>query len=151
MRFSLLVLTGARPISRISSRVTASCSVGLSVLNVIEREGLQEQAFTVGTYLKNRLKSLMTNCPLIGDVRGEGLFLGVELVRDRTTLEPATPETAYVAERLKDRGVLIGTDGPFQNVLKIKPPMVFNQDDADRLVDTLELVLQEPRLKLVGT
>jgi 4-aminobutyrate aminotransferase-like enzyme/Ser/Thr protein kinase RdoA (MazF antagonist)/murein DD-endopeptidase MepM/ murein hydrolase activator NlpD len=127
-----------------------SCAVGLSVLNVIEREHLQQQAFTVGRYLKERLSNLMTTHPLIGDVRGEGLFLGLELVRDPETLEPATEETAYIAERMKDRGVLMSTDGPYHNVLKIKPPMVFTKEDADRLVDTLELVLAEPRLKLVG-
>ena len=92
----------------------------------------------------------MTMYPLIGDVRGEGLFLGLELVRDAETLEPATEEAAYIAERMKDRGVLMSTDGPYHNVLKIKPPMVFTKEDADRLVNTIELVLKEPRLKLVG-
>jgi len=127
-----------------------SCAVGLSVLNVIEREQLQQHALNVGTYLKEKLSKLMTMYPLIGDVRGEGLFLGLELVRDTSTLEPATEEAAYIVERMKDRGVLMSTDGPFHNVLKIKPPMVFNKDDAHRLVYTLELVLGEPRLKLVG-
>ena len=127
-----------------------SCAIGLSVLQVMEREQLQQHALTVGTYLKKKLSDLMTRHSLIGDVRGEGLFLGVELVRDRTTLEPAPMEAAYIAERMKDRGVLVSTDGPCHNVLKIKPPMVFNQTDADRLVNTLELVLKEPRLKLVG-
>ncbi len=127
-----------------------SCAVGLSVLNVIEKEDLQQHALTVGTYLKEKLSDLKTRYPLIGDVRGEGLFLGLEFVRDTETLEPAPEETRYIAERLKDRGILVGTDGPFRNVLKIKPPMIFNREDADSLVYTLELVLQEPRLKLVG-
>ena len=127
-----------------------SCAVGLSVLDLIERERLQQHALNVGTYLKTRLNNLMTMYPLIGDVRGEGLFLGLEIVRDTETLEPATQEAAYIVERMKDRGVLVSTDGPFHNVIKIKPPMVFTKEDADRLFYTLELVLKEPRLKLVG-
>jgi 4-aminobutyrate aminotransferase-like enzyme len=124
-----------------------SCAVGLAVLEVIEKEGLQDNALTVGEYLKQGLKRLMPKHPLVGDVRGAGLFLGVELVRDPDRLEPATVEAAYVIERMKDRGVLIGTDGPFRNVLKIKPPMVFATVDADRLVETLDRVLAEPRLR----
>ena len=124
-----------------------SCAVGLAVLEVIEKEGLQDNALTVGEYLKQGLTRLMPKHPLIGDVRGAGLFLGVELVRDLDRLEPATVEAAYVVERMKDRGVLIGTDGPFRNVLKIKPPMVFTTADADRLVETLDRVLAEPRLR----
>ena len=127
-----------------------SCAVGLSVLNVLENEQLQHHALTVGTYLKEKLSKLMTLYPLIGDVRGEGLFLGIELIRTTETLEPATEEAAYLTERMKDRGVLISTDGPYQNVLKIKPPMVFTKENADRLVATLDVVLGEPRLKLVG-
>ena len=124
-----------------------SCAVGLAVLGAIENEALQDNALTVGAYLKQGLTRLMPKHPLIGDVRGAGLFLGVELVQDRGTLEPATVEAGYVVERMKDRGVLIGTDGPFRNVLKIKPPMVFTTADADRLVDALDRVLAEPRLK----
>ncbi|MDX1410536.1 MAG: aminotransferase class III-fold pyridoxal phosphate-dependent enzyme [Nitrospirales bacterium] len=127
-----------------------SCAVGLSVLKVIESQKLQHHALTVGTYLKEKLRDLKTRYPLIGDVRGEGLFLGLEIVRDTETIEPAPEETMYIAERLKDRGVLAGTDGPHRNVVKIKPPMVFTQNDADRLVNTLELVLKEPRLELLG-
>ena len=114
---------------------------------MIEQERLQDNALTVGEYLKEGLTRLMSAHPLVGDVRGAGLFLGVELVRDRDRLEPATVEAAYVVERMKDRGVLIGTDGPFRNVLKIKPPMVFTTADADRLVETLDRVLAEPRLR----
>ena len=124
-----------------------SCAVGLAVLDVIEKEGLQRSALTVGTYLKAGLNRLTPKYPLIGDVRGTGLFLGVELVRDVETLEPATTETSYVAERMKQLGVLIGIDGMFRNVLKIKPPMVFTKADADRLTGNLGHVLSEPRLK----
>jgi len=127
-----------------------SCAVGLAVLDVIEREGLQQNALTVGAYLKGQLTSLVARYPLIGDVRGEGLFLGVELVRDRGTLEAATAEAAYVIERMKDRGVLLGTDGPWRNVLKIKPPMVFTKADADCLADVLDRVMAEPRLEALS-
>jgi len=81
--------------------------------------------------------------PVIGDVRGSGLFLGVELVRDRATLEPATAEASFVVNRLRDRGVLIGTDGPYHNVLKIRPPMPFGLEDAGTLVEALEASLGE--------
>ncbi len=123
-----------------------SCAVGLAVLKVIEQEQLQRNALTVGTYLKERLSSLMPKYSLIGDVRGEGLFLGIELVRDRATLEPAAAEAAYVAERMKDLGVLMSVDGVFRNVLKIKPPMVFSERDADRLTDNLDRTLTDRRL-----
>jgi 4-aminobutyrate aminotransferase-like enzyme len=124
-----------------------SCAVGLAVLDVMERDGLQEHAGAVGAALKRRLQRLAERHELIGDVRGEGLFLGVELVRDRVTLEPARPEAAYVANRLREHGVLLSTDGPHENVLKLKPPMVFSETDADRLTDVLDRVLQEPRVR----
>ncbi|MCH8041855.1 MAG: aminotransferase class III-fold pyridoxal phosphate-dependent enzyme [Nitrospinae bacterium] len=127
-----------------------SCAVGLAVLEVIEKEKLQENALLVGRYLQDTLSGLMTKHSVIGDVRGEGLFLGLELVRDPHTLEPAGAEAAYVAERMKDLGVLLSTDGPFHNVLKIKPPMVFSKNDADRLADNLDRVLSEPRLDLLN-
>src|SRR5213078_2201264 len=79
----------------------------------------------------------------IADVRGSGLFLGVELVDDRTTLAPAAAAADYVANRMRDRGILIGTDGPHHNVLKIRPPMPFDRADAARLVETLDDVLGE--------
>ncbi|WP_447975505.1 aminotransferase class III-fold pyridoxal phosphate-dependent enzyme [Nitrospira sp. Kam-Ns4a] len=124
-----------------------SCAVGLAVLDVIEREGLQRHALAVGAYLTDALRCLMARHPWIGDVRGTGLFLGVELVRDREMREPAGREAAYVAERLKDYGVLVGTDGLAHNVLKIKPPMCFTKGDADWLTAALDRVLSEPRLR----
>jgi 4-aminobutyrate aminotransferase-like enzyme len=80
---------------------------------------------------------------LIGDVRGLGLFIGVELVRDRQTLEPAGTEASAIIERMKSRGVLLSTDGPFHNVLKIKPPIVFSKADADLVVSELDAVFAE--------
>jgi len=120
-----------------------SCAVGLAVLDVIEEEGLQENALKLGAYLKSELEALRNTHPLIGDVRGLGLFIGVELVLDRETLEPAAKQAAYVVERMKDSGVLISTDGPLHNVLKIKPPMLFSSVDANELVGKLERIMSE--------
>jgi 4-aminobutyrate aminotransferase-like enzyme len=75
-------------------------------------------------------------------VRGAGLFIGVELVTDQKTLNPATKEAAKIIERMKDQGILLSTDGPFENVIKIKPPIVFNEDNADRVVNTIDDVLK---------
>ncbi|MGB9905921.1 MAG: aminotransferase class III-fold pyridoxal phosphate-dependent enzyme, partial [Candidatus Saccharicenans sp.] len=79
---------------------------------------------------------------LVGEVRGLGLFLGVELVRDRKTLEPATAGAKDIIEKMKDRGILLSTDGPFRNVIKIKPPLVFTRSDVDRVVENIDLVLR---------
>ncbi len=120
-----------------------SCAVGLAVLDVIEEEKLQENALKVGGLLKSGLAQLMGKHALIGDVRGLGLFLGVELVRDRSTLEPASVEASYVIERMKENGILVSTDGPLHNVIKIKPPLIFTQDDANRFISTLDKILSE--------
>ncbi|MBC7185849.1 MAG: aminotransferase class III-fold pyridoxal phosphate-dependent enzyme [Calditrichaeota bacterium] len=120
-----------------------ACAVGLAVLEVIGEEHLQENALRVGSKLKAGLTELMARHELIGDVRGMGLFLGVELVLDRERLTPATEQAAYVVERMKELGVLLGRDGPAANVLKIKPPLVFSEADAERLVATLDRVLDE--------
>ena len=120
-----------------------SCAVGLAVLDVIRDEQLQASAAKVGGYLKSRLQELQASHSMIGDVRGIGLFLGVELVLDRSSLTPAAKQANYVVERMKERGILLSTDGPFHNVIKIKPPLVFSMQDADWLVQNLNLVLQE--------
>jgi 4-aminobutyrate aminotransferase-like enzyme/Ser/Thr protein kinase RdoA (MazF antagonist) len=120
-----------------------SCAAGLAVLDVIQREGLAEQAQRTGGYLLAQLRQLTERHALIGDVRGEGLYLGVELVRDRDTLEPAGPEAMYVCERLKEEGVLIYPNGPHGNVLKLKPPMTFGAQHADLVVEVLDRVLGE--------
>jgi len=119
------------------------CAVGMAVLDVIEDEKLQENALNVGTQLKAGLKQLMQKYPLIGDVRGMGLIIGVELVLDRETLIPAAQHASYIVERMKENGILISIDGPLYNVLKIKPPMVFNEDNADLLVCTLDKIMAE--------
>ncbi len=120
-----------------------SCAVGLAVLDVIEDEGLQSNALTVGTRMKDGLEHLMSKYAVIGAVRGMGLFLGVELVVDRKTREPASTQATEVFEGMKQRGILIGTSGPLDNVLKIKPPMVFTGANADLLVEALDEVLAE--------
>jgi 4-aminobutyrate aminotransferase-like enzyme len=116
---------------------TVSCAVGLAVLDVMEEEKLQAHAARVGAHLLERLRPLVERASLAGEVRGSGLFIGVELVRDRGTLEPATEEAAEVVNRLREEGILIGTDGPHHNVLKIRPPMPFTAGDADILASAL--------------
>jgi 4-aminobutyrate aminotransferase-like enzyme len=125
-----------------------SCAIGLAVLDVIRDERLQRHASEVGERLAGGLRELMRRHPLIGDVRGVGLFLGVELVLDRETLEPAPRQATYVVERLKDHGILLSTDGPLHNVLKIKPPLAFDGADADRLTETLDKVFAETPLSV---
>ncbi len=118
-----------------------SMATGLAVLNVIHEEELQKNALEVGNYLLEGLKGLMKKHPIIGDVRGHGLFVGAELVRDQNTLEPAVPEIDMIVEKMKARGFLISTDGPLYNVLKIKPPVVFSKENARQLVETLDEIL----------
>lgn len=124
-----------------------SCAVGLAVLDVLEEEKLQTNAFEVGRLLRTGLEELKERHLLIGDIRGSGLFFGVELVLNRLTLEPAAAEAAYIVERVKDKGILISTEGPLHNVLKIRPPMVFEKADADRLINVLDQVLSEDALQ----
>jgi 4-aminobutyrate aminotransferase-like enzyme/Ser/Thr protein kinase RdoA (MazF antagonist) len=121
----------------------AACAVGLAVLDVMRDERLQAHAFDVGARLKQGLSGLMARFPIIGDVRGLGLFAGAELVADRESLEPAARQADYVVNRLRDLGLLVSTDGPLHNVLKIKPPMPFSAADADGLVAALADVLSE--------
>jgi 4-aminobutyrate aminotransferase-like enzyme len=122
---------------------TVSSVVGKTVLEIVQQESLPQHAETVGEFLLSELRKMKTRHSIIGDVRGSGLFLGVELVRDHQTLEPADRETSYVASRMRERGILIGTDGPFHNVLKIRPPMPFNMNDAEILIEQLELTFRE--------
>jgi 4-aminobutyrate aminotransferase-like enzyme len=122
---------------------TVSCAVGLAVLDVVRDEQLQRHALDVGAYVLSKVRPLADRHSIIGDVRGSGLFLGVELVRDRQTLEPAGAEASFVANRMRERGVLLGTDGPYHNVVKIRPPMPFDRTDADLLVEAFEWALGE--------
>ncbi len=119
-----------------------SCAVGLAVLDAIEDEQLQENARDTGAHLLVGLRQLAERHQLIGDVRGRGLFLGFELVRDRQSLEPAAREAAELVERMKDRNILLSTDGPLHNVIKIKPPMVFTRANADFVLESLDEALR---------
>jgi 4-aminobutyrate aminotransferase-like enzyme len=120
-----------------------SCAIGEAVLDVIEAEELQAHAAAVGSALLAGLRELQARHELIGDVRGLGLFVGVELVLDRTTLAPAPGHAAYIANRMRDHGIFISTDGPLHNVLKLKPPLPFSHADAERVIATLDRILQE--------
>ncbi|MCY3768756.1 MAG: aminotransferase class III-fold pyridoxal phosphate-dependent enzyme [Gammaproteobacteria bacterium] len=120
-----------------------SCAIGNAVLDAIEQDGLQHNAREVGVHFLNQLMILKNEFELIGDVRGRGLFLGVELVNDRISLDPAADQAHYIAERMKQEGILISTDGPLHNVLKIKPPLCFAEQDVNVFVQTLESILCE--------
>jgi 4-aminobutyrate aminotransferase-like enzyme len=122
---------------------SVACTVGLAVLDVLEQEGLQEHAALVGAKLRSQISKLARKHSLIGDVRGAGLFVGVELVRDHSTLEPAVEEAAATVNRMRDLGVLVGIAGPHANVLKIRPPLVFDESHAVQLIDTLDRALGE--------
>ena len=119
---------------------TVSCAVGLAVLEVVQEEDLRAHALTVGTHLLNGLRELQNKYDVIADVRGSGLFIGVELIKDDA---PATAEAHRVVNAMRDSGILIGTDGPSHNVLKIRPPMPFSSSDADRLLATLQDLFSE--------
>jgi 4-aminobutyrate aminotransferase-like enzyme/Ser/Thr protein kinase RdoA (MazF antagonist) len=120
-----------------------ACAAGLAVLDVLEEERLQQHALRVGTHLMKGLKALQERHALIGDVRGSGLFLGIDLALDRDSREPAPSQASYVVNRLRDCGILTGSDGPHHNVIKLRPPLVFSEADADFFVETLDAILQE--------
>lgn len=122
-----------------------SCAIAKQVLDSIQDEKLQENAAAVGGYLKAALVSLSKKHLIIKDVRGEGLFLGIELLNKKLQALPKL--ASYLVNRMKDFGILMSTDGPDHNVIKIKPPMCISLAQAKRIVDTLELVLTEDFLK----
>jgi alanine-glyoxylate transaminase/(R)-3-amino-2-methylpropionate-pyruvate transaminase len=118
-----------------------SAAAALAVLDVIDEEGIQERARVLGARLKRGLEGFMRSHKLIGDVRGMGLMLGMELVRDRATREPARGETIDVLEAAREMGVLFGKGGVDGNVLRIKPPMCITEADADFALDVLHQAL----------
>jgi len=120
-----------------------SCAIGLAVLNVIEEEELQKNALKVGNKLKSLLNELKSVHDIIGDVRGKGLFLGIEIIKDLATLEPYQKMTHKIVNEMRNKGILLSSDGPDHNVIKIKPPMVFNGANALFLVETLDKILSK--------
>ena len=122
---------------------TVSCVIGKKVLEITQREQLQHHAHVVGEQLLKGFEQLKKNHERVGDVRGAGLFLGIELVENRETLEPATSAANTVSNQLREHGILIGTDGCHHNVLKIRPPMPFNEENANELLDGLDRALQQ--------
>ncbi len=125
-----------------------SCAIGLEVLRIIQDERLQQNALATGSYWLQELRGLGERFPIIGQARGSGLFLGVELTRDRGALTPADWEAAYIAERMKGLGILLSTEGPHHNVLKLKPPMIFRREHVDLFVEALGEVLGDTVLHI---
>ena len=123
-----------------------SSAIGAEVLKVVKREKLQENAHVIGEYLKLKLNNLKQLYPIIADVRGQGLFLGIEFLNQ--DMQPLADQCDYVINRMKDFGILMSSDGPDHNVLKIKPPMIFSRSDANELIACLETVLNEDMLKV---
>jgi 4-aminobutyrate aminotransferase-like enzyme len=119
-----------------------SCAIGLAVLDVIEREALQTNAYEIGKYLKSNITALKSQYPMIGDVRGRGLFLGIEMVTDPHTLNPDSGLADRIINHMKEQRILLSADGPMHNVIKFKPPMVFSRDDADFLINQFCYCLQ---------
>ena len=120
-----------------------SCAIGHAVLKVIEEEELQKNAFRVGNELKTLLNEVKSVHDIIGDVRGKGLFLGIEIIKDLETLEPDKQVTHKIVNEMRNRKILLSSDGPDHNVIKVKPPMVFNSSNALFLVETLDKVLSK--------
>nr|XP_026268868.1 5-phosphohydroxy-L-lysine phospho-lyase isoform X4 [Urocitellus parryii] len=125
-----------------------SCAVGLAVLDVLEKEQLQAHATCVGSFLMELLRQQKAKHPIIGDVRGVGLFIGVDLVQDEATRMPATQEADYVVTRLKENYILLSADGPGRNILKFKPPMCFSLDNAQLVVTKLDAILTDMEEKV---
>ncbi len=120
-----------------------ACAVGLAVLDVVQEERLQENALRVGASWIAALEDLQRKYAVIGDVRGSGLFLGLDLVLSRDTREPAPLQASYVVNRLRDSGILAGTDGPHHNVIKLRPPLIFSESDAALFCSAFESILKE--------
>lgn len=125
-----------------------SCAVGQAVIEVIKTEKLQDHALTIGNFLLEEMKNLQTRHPIIGDVRGTGLFLGMEFVETPTLRTPATQKASYFVNRMREHGVLLSTDGPFENVIKIKPPMCFDQENAELFLALSDKILREDFMRV---
>lgn len=119
-----------------------SCAIGLSVLEVLEEENLQENALEVGTYFKSLLMNLQNKHDAIGDVRGEGLFLGVELINPKTR-KPNTELAYFIKNELRNNHILVSTDGPYNNVIKMKPPLCFTKENSKEVVEAIDKALNK--------
>ena len=120
-----------------------SCEIGQAVLDIIEEEKLQENASSTGNHLLDGLKDIQNKHNIIGDVRGRGLFIGIELIKDMDKMIPATNEAEIVVNAMQKKGILISSDGPDNNVLKIKPPLVFNKKNANYFLESFEAVISK--------
>ena len=118
-----------------------SCAIGMAVLDVIEEEGLQQSALEVGNHFISLLSNLQKEIQVIGDIRGSGLFLGVEFVKDPKTKEPNTSLAQFLKNKLRENCILVSTDGPYDNVIKMKPPMCFNKQNADKVLEEIKRIL----------
>ncbi len=125
-----------------------SCAVGSNVLDVIEKEELQNNALEIGALLYSKLKKLKDEFQIVGDIRGHGLFLGIELVKNRNTKTSAAREARYLVNRMRSRGILMSVDGPRNNVIKIKPPLCIQEEDIDYLIKNLKQVLGEDAMSV---
>ncbi|MEL6250362.1 MAG: aminotransferase class III-fold pyridoxal phosphate-dependent enzyme [Bacteroidota bacterium] len=125
-----------------------SCTIGREVLKIVQEDKLQAHAKKMGNILLKGLRELQRKHPIIGDVRGHGLFLGFEMVKDRESKEPAAAACSYLANRMRERGILMSVDGPLYNVIKIKPPLAFGEKHAAILLENLSIVFQEDQLQL---
>ena len=117
------------------------CAAGLAVLEVIEQEGLVENARRVGSYLLAGLSKLKDKYPSIGDVRGAGLFVGMEFVTSRQTKEPDSATSLRMVNDLREEGILINALGPYRHILKIRPPLTFSEANADQVINTIDVLL----------
>ncbi|XP_017825854.3 ethanolamine-phosphate phospho-lyase isoform X4 [Callithrix jacchus] len=135
------IIEDAQSSGRMYAGNPVSCAVGLAVLDVIENEDLQENATRVGNFLTELLKKQKAKHTLIGDIRGIGLFIGIDLVKDHQKRTPATAEAQHIIYKMKEKRVLLSADGPHRNVLKIKPPMCFTEEDAKFMVHQLDGIL----------
>jgi 4-aminobutyrate aminotransferase-like enzyme len=120
-----------------------SCAAALATIQVMEEEASPAHVEEVGAHLRQGLEALQQKYPLIGDVRGMGLMLGVEMVRDRQTKEPATKEVAHLFEATRERGLIIGKGGLYGNALRIAPPLIATKDDVDRALEILDHAFAE--------
>ncbi len=120
-----------------------ACAAGLAVLDVVQDENLQENALKAGAQWIAKLRALQERFSILGDVRGSGMFLGIDLVNSRETRAAATEQAGYIVNRLRELGILAGTDGPHHNVIKLRPPLIFSTEDANLFTETLAGILEE--------